>query len=192
MKVPFIAVVGLAAGASLGLASMASADLVDNGDGSLTYYNHFPGDDVVGDGLIYGYADMYAEHAGAEILGVGWEDLTVNTGSPLNSYTGDNFWALWMMSGSGGDGWYYGVPFGGESSDSLGPATGGFNLAGAGFTIIADGSMGTGYADVGGSGVLNATMAGYISITFIGEIIPTPGAIALLAIAGIAGKRRRR
>ena len=190
MKVPLI--VGMVAGASLALGSIANADLIDNGDGTVTYTNVFEGDDVVGDGNIYGGADQYAEHAGAEILSIWWSDLVVDTGSPLGSYNGDNFWALWMMSGPGGDGWYYGVPFAGEGGSILGPSTSGYNVAGAGYSILADGSMGTGYADVGGSGALTGYLSGTVNITFVGEIIPTPGAIALLAIAGIAGKRRRR
>jgi len=190
MKVPLI--VGMVAGASLALGSIANADLVDNGDGTVTYFNSFDNDEVVGDGNIYGAADIYVEHAGAEILAIWWSDLVVDTGSPLGSYTGDNFWALWLMSGGGGDGWYYGVPFAGESASLLGPSTAGYNVAGAGYSILADGSMGTGYADVSGSGALNAYVSGTINITFVGEVIPTPGAIALLAIAGIAGKRRRR
>ena len=190
MKVPLI--VGMVAGASLALGSIANADLVDNGDGTLTYSNSFDAADVVGDGAIYGAADVYIEHAGAEITEIGWADLVVDTGSPLGSYTGDNFWALWLMSGGGGAGWYYGVPFAGESASVLGPATGGYNVAGAGYSIMDDGSMGSGYADVGGSGAVNAFVTGTVYITFVGEIIPTPGAMALLGLAGLAGKRRRR
>lgn len=190
MKVPLI--LGMVAGASLALGSIANADLVDNGDGTLTYFNTFDNDEVVGDGNIYGAADVYVEHAGAEIVAIWWSDLVVDTGNPFSAYSGDNFWALWLMNGGGGEGWYYGVPFAGESNSILGPSSAGYNVAGAGYTILADGSMGTGYADVGGSEALNAYVSGSINITFVGEIIPTPGAIALIGLAGLAGKSRRR
>jgi len=189
MKVPFI--VGLAAGASLALGSVANADLRDNGDGTSDFYLTFVDGEVVGDGAIYGGVEEHIEWAGSEIVGVGWNDLVVDTGSPFNAYTGDNFWALWLMSGSGGDGWYYGVPFGGESGSTLGPASGGFDLTGAGFSTMADGSFGAGYADVGGSETLDALMNGEIFIRFVGTV-PAPGALALIGLAGLAGKSRRR
>ena len=190
MKVPFI--VGLAAGASLALGSIANADLMDNGDGTLTYFNTFDNNEVVGDGAIYGAADVYLEHAGAEILSLWWSDLVLDTGNPFTPYNGDNFYALWLMSGGGGDGWYHGIPFAGESNSVLGPSTAGYNVIGAGYSVLADGSMGTGYADIGGSMALNALLSGTVNITFVGELIPAPGAVALLAIAGIAGRSRRR
>lgn len=192
MNISRIALVGVVAGAGLALGAAANGDLVDNGDGTSTFYLSFDDSDIVGDGQIYGGVEAYSELAGAEILAIGWSDLEVSSSNPLSPFNGDNFWALFLMNGGGGAGWYYGVPFGGESASTLGPASGGFDVTGAGFSVLDDGSIGVGYADIGGAGdVVTGTMSGDILIVINGTI-PTPGALALLGIAGLTGMRRRR
>ncbi|MCH2160682.1 MAG: hypothetical protein MK085_02290 [Phycisphaerales bacterium] len=192
MKVPHIALLGVVAGAGLALGTAANAEFVDNGDGTSTFFINFDNADIVGDGMIYGGMEENLAAAGAEILGVGWSDLTVTSADPLSPYNGDNFWGLFNVTGPGGSGWYYGVPFAGEMAGELGPATGGFNLTGAGFSVNADGTIGVGYADVGGAGdVVTGYVSGNVEVLIAGSI-PAPGAIALLGIAGLTGMRRRR
>ena len=192
MKVLHLALIGVVAGAGMGLSSAANAEFVDNGDGTSTFFLSFENSEIYGDGLIYGAVETYAEAAGAEVLGIGWEDLSVSSGNPLSPFNGDNFWALFNLNGPSGSGWYYGVPFGGESASDLGPASGGFNVTGAGFTVNADGSIGVGYADVGGAGdVVTGSMSGTILVIVNGSI-PAPGALALLGVVGLTGMRRRR
>ena len=192
MKVPQLALIGVVAGAGLALGTAANGEFVDNGDGTSTFSLSWDSAEIYGDGMIYGAVETYAAAAGAEVLAVGWEDLTVSTDNPLVPYNGDNFWGLFNVTGPGGSGWYYGVPFAGESASDLGPSSGGFNLEGAGFSVNADGSIGVGYADVGGAGeVVTGYLTGSVIVVVAGSI-PSPGALALLGLAGLTGMRRRR
>ena len=192
MKVSHLALIGVVSGAGLALGTAANGEFVDNGDGTSTFYLSWDNAEIYGDGNIYGAVEPYAEAAGPEVLAVGWDELSVSTGSPLDQYNGDNFWGLFNVTGPGGSGWYYGVPFSGESGSDLGPSSGGFDLAGAGFSVNADGSIGVGYADIGGAGdVVTGYVSGSVTILVAGTI-PAPGALALLGVAGLCGSRRRR
>ena len=188
-------VVLFSSAAMLATAGIAQAEITESftdiGGGFVEYAVTFTDELVQADGQLYGFAsDGGGGYAGAEVVYIGWTNFQISSGSPLSPVIGDDTWVLWRMGAVGdpaNDGWYYGVPFGGESGPDLGPSDGGFNVAGAGYQVATDGVFGGAIASFGNQ---DALLNGSVIMVF--ENIPGPGAFGLLAIAGAMGVTRRR
>ena len=128
-----------------------------------------------------------------QLLTVGYTDLVVN--SDEGSYV-DHFQIVWWADISTTpttDGVYI---YGGhiaanQNLESYGPASHEWDVSSWGLQtfVPGDGTLGLGFdAAYNTSGVVS----GSLYMTFGAEAIPAPSALALLALAGISTRRRRR
>jgi len=180
MTIRYKAMLSASAVAAFGLSTFASADLVsnftDNGDGTTTYMVSADNESFYDDGNINGLVDEVASIGGAVITTVGWDNVTIEGGGPVHS-------VLWLMTGAGGGGpgWYHG--------DMTDIPSNSYDVAGANWSVNADGTIGAGWAGVGGTGE-EGLITGDFYLIFVGTI-PAPGALALLGLAGLSSRRRR-
>ena len=157
---------------------------------SLTYTDHV----VAGGGFSIKeeYFDVVSAWAFAPITGFAIQNLTASTlsGEIVN---GSNLRASFWVQAGGTTDW----AFIGDFSDWLGTNN---NVFGPTSQVIQDGYGATlGASGDHGIGFINASsediaVDGTISYTFMGNIndLPTPGVLALLGLAGISTRRRRR
>ena len=185
----------ISSAAMLATAGIAQGEITESftdlGNGYIEYEVTFTEEVVQADGAIVGLAQIgHGGYAGAEVIYIGWTNFQLSSGSPLNPVIGNDTWVLWRMGAVGNpanDGWYYSIPFEEESGPDLGPSDGGIDVTGFGYTVATDGVFGAGAASFGNQ---DALMNGSVIMVF--ENIPGPGALGLLAVAGILGLTRRR
>jgi hypothetical protein len=183
---------------ALALATMANAETV-------RYEVDLTGLDYDSLGTVI-YSDIVPAAANAQVIEFGWEDVELdvyhNIGATFENYGLEAFMGAWMEDTTAPGFSYYGSyafpsdlgPTGGPGSVlSLGPATGGFDLSAASFYLDDQGTIEfylvADYDD--GTGLPAGTYTAG-TLFMVVDLIPAPGAIALLGIAGLTGTRRRR
>jgi hypothetical protein len=176
--------------AAAAFAPVAAADLVE-----ITL--DMAGTSVDDPSFVYGAIQEQNALAGDLIMAVGVRDLVIDFGGgPLDSATVNFYWTLDLTNAGYGAGIF-------ALSGAQGPFPSGsqesysfeFDISGYGGQVMAadyygDWNMGTFIgSDTGGDVVSVASGEMYFIVE---TAIPAPGAFALLGLAGMAGRRRRR
>ena len=136
--------------------------------------------------------------AGATMLTVEWTSVSWsaadNTASGASYSNWTNELRLGLTSASGQ--WGFGSPGGGSSTGfASGGSVGAFDISGSSYIVGASGTINSfaysSYND--GAGLIAGTiLGGTFTVTIDTVEIPTPGAMALLGLAGLTATRRRR
>lgn len=184
---------------ALALASIAGAEQV-------RYEVDLAGLDYDSLGVVI-HSEVVPAAANGHVIEFGWEDVELdvyhNVGAVWENWGMEAFMGAWMENTADPGFNYYGSyafpndygPTGGEGSVlHLGPATGGFDLSADTFYLDDQGTiefyLSADYDD--GTGMHAGTYTAGTLFIVVDQIIPAPGALALLGIAGLAGTRRRR
>jgi len=175
-----------AAAATVAMASVASADI----------YNFDIGGDYNASGFSFVSDTMDA--SGMMIVSYGYSvDLTVywNSGSSYENWASEARMGVGMFSvaGSPGYAWAGSISSGSGASSVGGSATfSGLTGGGSSIGYIASSSFGfvaySTWNDGTGLAAGTITGTGWVNL----EAIPAPGALALLGLAGVASRRRRK
>ena len=137
--------------------------------------------------------------AGATMLTVEWTDVSwvsydnTAAGATYSNYSSELRLGLSSASGN----WGFGGPGGGFGAGSASGSLGAFDISGSAYIVGSSGTINTfaynSYNNGDPAGLSAGTiLGGTFTITIDTVAIPTPGAMALLGLAGLTATRRRR